>query len=151
MRGREEFQDIFAKVKHDALTYTDISEDAFNTTMTRTFSDRKRMRDINLMESRVMNQVQKPRDTTLDKEVVKKIYSDKIKSLFMADQKLPNDANKQTNLIIEDTRIQDHIYIKYDLTQLELNKAIAEHKLDIDPEILHLKTYLCQCKTERAG
>ena len=41
MRGREEFQDIFAKVKHDALTYTDISEDAFNTTMTRTFSDRK--------------------------------------------------------------------------------------------------------------
>ena len=55
MRGREEFQDVFAKVKHDALTYTDIGEDAFNNTMTRTFSDRKRMRDINLMESRVMN------------------------------------------------------------------------------------------------
>ena len=69
----------------------------------------------------------------------------------MADQKLPNDANKQTNLIIEDTRILDNIYIKYDLTQLELNKAIAEHKLDIDPGIMHLKTYLCQCKTERAG
>ena len=52
----------------------------------------------------------------MGRDVVKKIYTDKIKSLFMADQKLPNDANKQTNLIIEDTRILDHIYIKYDLT-----------------------------------
>ena len=56
-RGREEFSDVFAKVKHDALTYTDISEEAFNTTMSRTYSDRKRMRDINLMETRLMNEV----------------------------------------------------------------------------------------------
>ena len=48
---------MFAKVKHDALTYTDISEEAFNTTMSRTYSDRKRMRDINLMETRLMNEV----------------------------------------------------------------------------------------------
>ena len=34
----------------------------------------------------------------------------------MAEQNLPNDANKQTNLIIEDTRILDAIYIKYDIT-----------------------------------
>ena len=48
---------MFAKIKHDALTYTDVSEEAFNITMTRTYSDRRRMRDINLMETRLMNEV----------------------------------------------------------------------------------------------
>ena len=151
MKGREDFQDVFAKVKHDALTYTDISEDSFNSTMTKIFNDRKKMREISLMESRLMNEVQKTRDTTLSKDVLKKIYTDRLKSQFMAEQSLPNDQNKKVNLIIEDARILDSIYIKYDLTQLELHKAVADHQLDLDPEIVHLKTYLCQCRAERAG
>ena len=85
MKGREEFQDVFAKVKHDALTYTDISEDSFNSTMTKIFNDRKKMREINLMEARLMNEVQKTRDSSLSKEVLKKIYTDRLKSQFMVE------------------------------------------------------------------
>ena len=74
-----------------------------------------------------MNEVQKARDSPLSRDVVKKIYSDRLKSSFMVEQNLPNDANKQTNLIIEDTRILDAIYIKYDITQQELSKAVTKH------------------------
>lgn len=54
---------------------------------------------------------------------------------FMNRNRAPNPQTAQLVMMVERTKIQDHLLLKYGLKSEYIAKAIEEHKLMQDPEV----------------
>ena len=60
------------------------------------------------------------------KEVIKKIYLESIKMNFQAESNVPMDhPQRDVAIMIERTQVMDTIFLKYNLKQFDLTRAVA--------------------------
>lgn len=72
------------------------------------------------------------REITESKEVIKKIYMEKIKMDFQSETAVPPNVDKEVGMVLERTKVMDIIFLKYNLKQIDLQKACEQYKLDVD-------------------
>ena len=53
-----------------------------------------------------------------------------------------DDPDRTVLMMIERTQVMDTIFVKYNLKQSDLTRAVEHYKLETDSDVVTLRTYL---------
>ena len=142
-----EFGDVYYKAKHDALVYLEFDVKSFEETVKLAQSKASTRQQMEKIEHEVRVKVEeenaKMRNIEETKDVIKKIHMEKLQKDFQSETNVEaEDPDRPVLMMIERTQVMDTIFLKYNMKQFDLTRAIQHYKLETDPEVVALRAFL---------
>ena len=127
----------------DALKFLDIEEKCYDQSFILARANPDILEQLHVREEEVRMQIDRERDHKLTKDQIREIYIEKLNldmetDMRLAEVRVKTEEQASQLVMVSRTETMDILYLKHGIKMSDLVRAVAEHSLNEDEEVIKL-------------